>query len=136
MAEEKSRGGGFGWGVVLGGVAGFIAGAYLASGPGREQVDTLRTRTIELTGRGDELRSRARDATSRARSAVNDPDHPIGRAINEGIQAARRRRQELEEGSPTPAASTGSVPDTAGPGSAPLAGGVDAADTDPEAPQK
>lgn len=89
MSEEQSGGGGgFAWGVILGGLVGLVAGAYLASGPGRSQVDSLRDRTIELTGRGDELRSRAR-------SVVN-PASPIGRAINEGVSAARRRRQELE----------------------------------------
>ena len=31
-----------------------------------------------------------------ARRVASDPEHPIGRAINDGISAARRRRQELE----------------------------------------
>jgi hypothetical protein len=77
--------GGFGWGLVVGGVIGFVAGAYLASGPGRDQVDSLRSRTIELSS----------GAAQRARGAVN-PEHPIGRAIQDGITAARRRRVELE----------------------------------------
>jgi hypothetical protein len=59
-----------------------MAGVYLASGRGRGQVETLRTRTIELTGS--------------ARRAASDPGHPLGRAINDGISAARRRQQELE----------------------------------------
>lgn len=94
MANES--GGGFGWGLVVGGVIGFVAGAYLASGPGRDQIDSVRSRTIELSS----------GAAQRARGAVN-PEHPIGRAIQEGITAARRRRVELEtEGGmagPTPA---------------------------------
>jgi hypothetical protein len=61
---------------------GLVAGAVLASGPGREQVETLRARTIELTGS--------------ARRAASDPDSPLGRAISDGISAARRRRVELE----------------------------------------
>jgi hypothetical protein len=85
-------GGGFGWGLVFGGLLGFLAGAYLASGPGREQVDSLRTRTIELTGGTDELRTRAKAAAARMR----DPEHPIGKAIQDGISAARKRREELE----------------------------------------
>ena len=94
MANDN--GGGFGWGLVVGGLIGFVAGAYLASGPGRDQVDSLRSRTIELsTG-----------AAQRARGAVN-PERPIGRAIQEGITAARRRRVELETegrmGTPAPA---------------------------------
>ena len=96
MASENS-GGGFGWGLVVGGLIGFVAGAYLASGPGRQQVDSLRSRTIELSS----------GAAQRARGAVN-PEHPIGRAIQEGITAARRRRVELETegrtGRPAPAA--------------------------------
>ena len=84
MARDEN-GGGFGWGLVVGGLLGFVAGAYLASGPGREQVDSLRSRTIELsTG-----------AAQKARGAMNN-EHPIGRAIQEGITAAKRRRVELE----------------------------------------
>ena len=36
-SEENGGGGGFGWGFVIGGLIGFVAGAYLASGPGRER---------------------------------------------------------------------------------------------------
>ena len=97
MGSENESGGGFGWGFVLGGIAGLIAGAYLASGPGREQVDSLRTRTIELTGRNPELRARARAAADKARTAFSDPDHPVHRAIQDGVQAAKKRRRELEE---------------------------------------
>ena len=82
MASDSDSSGGFGWGFVVGLALGVVAGAYLASGPGREQVATLRTRTIELTGN--------------ARRAANDPGSPIRRAINDGISAAQRRRQELE----------------------------------------
>ena len=98
MANENGGGGGgFGWGFILGGLVGLVAGAYLASGPGREQVDNLRVRTIELTGRSPELKARAREAADRARTAVSDPEHPVARALQDGVQAARRRRQELEE---------------------------------------
>jgi hypothetical protein len=83
MADEESDGGGgFGWGLVVGLALGLVAGALLASGPGRGQVEVLRARTIELTGS--------------ARRVASDPENPIGRAINDGISAARRRRQELE----------------------------------------
>lgn len=61
---------------------GAAAGAYLASGPGREQFEGLRVRTIELTGT--------------ARRAATDPQSPVRRAILDGIAAARRRREELE----------------------------------------
>ena len=40
MANESESGGGFGWGFLVGGLIGFVAGAYLASGPGRSQVDS------------------------------------------------------------------------------------------------
>lgn len=83
MADDTDNGGaGFGWGLVIGLALGLVAGAFLASGPGREQVENLRMRTIELTGT--------------ARRAARDPDNPLGRAINEGIAAANRHRQELE----------------------------------------
>jgi hypothetical protein len=84
VASDES-GGGFGWGLVVGGLLGFVAGAYLASGPGRDQMDSIRSRTIELST----------EAAQRARGAVK-PEHPIGRAIQDGMTAARRRRVELE----------------------------------------
>lgn len=94
MAREDG-GGGFGWGIFVGGLLGFAAGAYLASGPGREQVDNIRMRTIELSNR-TELPQRAREATEKARAAVKDPEHPLNRAVRDGVSAARRRREELE----------------------------------------
>ena len=81
MADDAD-GGGFGWGLIVGLALGLVAGVFLASGPGRGQVENLRARTIEL---GDS-----------ARRAASDPENPIGRAINDGISAARRRREELE----------------------------------------
>jgi hypothetical protein len=80
--EDEESGGGFGWGLAVGIALGLVAGVFLASGPGRGQMENLRARTIELTGS--------------ARRVASDPDHPIGRAINDGISAARRRREELE----------------------------------------
>ena len=80
MADDDSGGGGFGWGFVLGALAGLVAGAYFASGPGREQVDSLRTRTIELTGR----------------RGLGNADHPVQKAIQDGVEAAKQRRAELE----------------------------------------
>jgi len=100
MARDGEGGGGFGWGFIIGGAIGAIAGAYLASGPGREQVDSLRTRTIELTSSG-ELGVRARQAATRVRTVAVDPEHPIGKAVREGVAAARRRRAELESQAPT-----------------------------------
>ena len=79
VASDSESGGGFGWGCVLGALAGLVAGAYFASGPGREQVDSLRTRTIELTGR----------------RGVNT-EHPVQKAIHDGVKAAKQRRAELE----------------------------------------
>jgi hypothetical protein len=93
MSEEKSGGGGFGW-FILGGLVGLAAGAYIASGPGRGQVDSLRSKTIELSG--SEPVQRAKDAAQRARHMVTDPDHPVGKAIQDGVAAAKRKREELE----------------------------------------
>jgi hypothetical protein len=85
MASDDDGGGGgaFGWGLLVGLALGVVAGAFLASGPGRQQVDKVRARTIELT--------------DSARRAAGDPESPLGRAINDGITAARRKRQELEQ---------------------------------------
>jgi hypothetical protein len=94
MAEENGGGGGgFGW-FILGGLIGFAAGAYIASGPARGQVDSLRSKTIELTS--SESVQKAKHAAQRARDIVTDPDHPVGKAIQDGVAAAKRRREELE----------------------------------------
>jgi hypothetical protein len=92
MAEDRG-GGGFGW-FLIGGVLGLIAGAYIASGPGRGQVDNLRSKTIELST--SEPVQKAKDAAQRARTIMSDPDHPVGKAIQDGVAAAKRRREELE----------------------------------------
>ena len=42
MATDSDSSGGFGWGLALGLALGFVAGAVLASGPGRGQVQSLR----------------------------------------------------------------------------------------------
>ncbi len=94
MAEENGGGGGgFGW-FILGGLVGLAVGAYIASGPGRGQVDNLRSKTIELGG--SQPVQRARQAAQRAREAVTDPENPVGKAIQDGVAAAKRRREELE----------------------------------------
>ncbi|HEY0830078.1 MAG TPA: hypothetical protein VGE99_02970 [Candidatus Dormibacteraeota bacterium] len=93
MADERDGGGSFGW-FVLGGLVGLAVGAYIASGPGKEQIDSLRSKTIELSG--SEPVQRARDAAQRARTMVTDPDHPVGKAIQDGVAAAKRKREELE----------------------------------------
>ena len=92
MADDRS-GGGFGW-FIFGGLVGLAVGAYIASGPGREQIESLRSKTIELSG--SEPVQRARDAAQRARTIVTDPEHPVGKAIQDGVAAAKRKREELE----------------------------------------
>jgi hypothetical protein len=93
MADESNGGGGFGW-FILGGLIGLAAGAYIASGPGRSQVDNIRSKTIELSG--SEPVQRAKEAAQRARQMVSDPEHPVGKAIQDGVAAAKRKREELE----------------------------------------
>lgn len=94
MGEENSGGGGgFGW-FILGGLIGLVAGAYIASGPGRGQVDSIRSKTIELSG--SEPVQRAKEAAQKARQMVTDPEHPVGKAIQDGVAAAKRKREELE----------------------------------------
>jgi hypothetical protein len=80
--DSEESGGGFGWGLVIGLAVGVAVGAFLAWGPGRDQVAELRSRTVELTGS--------------ARRAAQDPESPVRRAIQEGVAAARKRRAELE----------------------------------------
>lgn len=92
MAGDRD-GGGFGW-FILGGLVGLAVGAYIASGPGREQIDSLRTKTIELSS--SEPVQRARQAAQRARDMATDPNSPVGKAIQDGVAAAKRKREELE----------------------------------------
>src|SRR5881394_2720212 len=92
MADDRN-GGGFGW-FILGGIVGVAIGAYIATGPGLDQIEGLRSKTIELSG--SEPVQRAREAASRARTMVTDPEHPVGKAIQDGVAAAKRRREELE----------------------------------------
>jgi len=95
VADERNGGGGggFGW-FIFGGLIGLAAGAYIASGPGKSQVDSLRSKTIELSG--SEPVQKAKQAAQRARVAVSDPGNPVGKAIQDGVAAAKRRREELE----------------------------------------
>jgi hypothetical protein len=93
MAEGNNGGGGFGW-FIVGGLVGLVAGAYIASGPGRGQVDSLRSKTIELSG--SEPVQKAKDAAQKARQMITDPEHPVGKAIQDGVAAAKRKREELE----------------------------------------
>jgi hypothetical protein len=95
MSEENGNGGGggFGW-FILGGLIGLAAGAYIASGPGRTNVDSIRSKTIELSG--SEPVQKAKVAAQKAREMVTDPDHPVGKAIQDGVAAAKRKREELE----------------------------------------
>jgi hypothetical protein len=92
-SEQKSGGSGFGW-FILGGLIGLAAGAYIASGPGRGHVDNIRSKTIELST--SEPVQKAKQAAQRAREVVTDPANPVGKAIQDGVAAAKRRREELE----------------------------------------
>lgn len=89
MADGQRGGGGFLWGVMLGGLAGFFLGSYLATEQGRQTVTELRQRAGEIAT-DPELRQRAQAAWSTARDALGD-------AVKEGVTAARDRRQELTQ---------------------------------------
>jgi gas vesicle protein len=93
MADEDRGSSGFLWGVLLGGVAGFFLGSYLATEQGRQRVSQLRQRAEELAN-DPELRQRAQDAIGAARDAFGD-------AVKQGATAARERREELEHGDAT-----------------------------------
>src|SRR5436305_15035132 len=92
MADDGS-GGGFGW-FIFGGIVWLAVGAYIATGPGREQIESLRSKTIELSG--SEPVQRAREAAARARTIGTEPEHPGGKGIQVGVAVARRKREELE----------------------------------------
>src|ERR1700752_1776198 len=94
MDDEREGGGGCFGLFILGALIGLAAGAYIASGPGRSQVDILRSKTIELSG--SEPVQRAKEAAQKARDMMSDPNHPVGKAIQDGVAAARRKREELE----------------------------------------
>ena len=81
---------GFFRGLLIGGVAGFALSRYLATDEGRQRLDTIRSRTIELTGDPEQLRQRAVTAATTVGGAVSE-------AVLEGISAARQRRQELAQ---------------------------------------
>lgn len=85
MADARGR---FFWGIVVGGVVGYLLGTYLSTEQGRQQLDTLKARTVELTGDTDQIRQRATAAATTVTAAVGD-------ALQEGISAARQKRQEL-----------------------------------------
>lgn len=97
MARQKKTGGGFLWGVLLGGLAGFLLGSYLATEEGRKTVVELRRRAEELAS-DPELRERAQTAFGAARYSLGD-------AVREGVTAARERREELSpDAAPAPVA--------------------------------
>ena len=45
---------------------------------------------------GSEPVMKAKEAAQRARQMVTDPEHPVGKAIQDGVAAAKRKRDELE----------------------------------------
>jgi hypothetical protein len=98
MADEDRGSNRFLWGLVLGGVAGFFLGRYLATEQGQQRVSRLRQRAEELAN-DPELRQRAQDAFGAARDAFGD-------AVRQGVTAARERREELEQGGPVSIATT------------------------------
>jgi gas vesicle protein len=103
MGDQERASSRFFWGVVLGGVAGFFLGSYLATEQGRQKVGQLRQRAEELAN-DPELRQRAQDTFGAARNAFGD-------AVKQGVTAARDRRQELEQGGDTSiAAAAGHTP--------------------------
>lgn len=106
MAVEDGGRSRFLWGVLLGGVAGFFLGSYLATEQGRQTVSLLRQRAEEMAN-DPEVRQRAQDALGVARDAVGD-------AVRQGVTAARERREELEQSGvtsiPTPAGRVGPAP--------------------------
>jgi gas vesicle protein len=86
MGSQKSDN--FVWGLLAGGAIGFAIASYLSTDAGKERLETLRSRTVELTGDPEQLRQRAVSTASTMKSAVGD-------AIQEGIGAARQRGEEL-----------------------------------------
>jgi gas vesicle protein len=76
------------WGFLAGGAIGFALASYLSTDAGKERLETLRSRTVELTGDPEQLRQRAVSTATTVKGAVSD-------AIQDGIGAARQRGGEL-----------------------------------------
>jgi len=51
---------------------------------------------LEIELRGSDPVQQAREAAQRARDVVTDPEHPVGKAIRDGVAAAKRKREEME----------------------------------------
>ncbi|MGH7882688.1 MAG: hypothetical protein ACREN8_07250 [Candidatus Dormibacteraceae bacterium] len=85
MAERNQN---FGWGVIVGGVLGLAVGTYLASSGGRQRLELLRDRTVELVGNREELGQRALRAVDTVRNATQE-------AFQEGVSVARQRQRDL-----------------------------------------
>lgn len=88
MADR--RGNRFFWGLVIGGALGYLLARYLSTEDGQRQFEALKARTVELTAENSELRQRAASAAVTVRDAVQG-------AIQEGVSAARERRQQLTQ---------------------------------------
>lgn len=86
MADR--RGNRFFWGLVIGGALGYLLARYLGTEDGQRQFEALKSRTMELTAENSELRQKAASAAVTVRDAVQG-------AIQEGVSAARQRRQQL-----------------------------------------
>ena len=88
MADR--RGNRFFWGLVIGGALGYLLARYLGTEDGQRQLDALKAKTVELTAENSELRQRAASAAITVRDAVQG-------AIQEGMTAAKERRQQLTQ---------------------------------------
>ncbi len=105
MDGDRGNGFGFGVGLVVGTVVGFAAGMAVLAASQRDNLDQVRARGIELTGRyGDQIRRRGVGGLEQARKASGDllskaqvkgPQVSISKAIAEGINAAKQRRLDL-----------------------------------------
>lgn len=109
MADD-SRGWEFLTGFMIGGIVGAAAALLLAPQSGEETREMIRERGVELGGRAREYgdtarhraeelaidaRERAEDAQKRGRMVLEEQRSRLGHAIEEGKDAAAKKRDEL-----------------------------------------
>ena len=100
---DRQRGSRFGWGLIVGAFVGFAAGAGAVLAAQQESLQEMRTKGIELGGRyGQQLREKGAATIEQTRRQVLDKTQelrsgqsPIGKAIADGIEAARQKRADL-----------------------------------------
>jgi gas vesicle protein len=99
--SDESNGFAFLSGVVLGGLVGAAVALLLAPQPGEETREQLREKSLELKDRmielSEEARKKAEEFQSEGRATVETQTARVKEAIEEGKQAAAKKKKDLIE---------------------------------------